>query len=58
MNMKRDYMKPSMKVVELKQCSMLLAGSKLDSLDNFTDGGDPLNPSASNMDDEYDILIP
>ena len=52
MNMKRDYMKPSMKVVELKQCSMLLAGSKLNSLDNFTDGGDPLNPSASNMDDE------
>jgi hypothetical protein len=39
---KRDYEKPSMKVVELKQRTMLLAGS-LNDPENYPDGGDPFN---------------
>ena len=43
---KRKYDKPSMKVVELKQRTMLLAGSGngVDPLSPFNPGGDPLNP--------------
>ena len=43
---KKDYEKPSMKVVLLQQRTMLLAGSGkgVDPLSPFNPGGDPLNP--------------
>lgn len=41
---KRDYEKPSMKVVELQQRTMLLAGSGgFNDPDNYPDGGNPLS---------------
>lgn len=39
---KKNYEKPSTKVVALQQRTMLLAGS-LDALDNYSDGGNPFN---------------
>ena len=39
---KRQYEKPSMKVVLLQQRTMLLAGS-LNDPENYPDGGDPFN---------------
>ena len=39
---KRQYEKPSMKVVELQQRSMLLAGS-LDKPSNYPGGGNPFS---------------
>ena len=39
---KRDYEKPSMKVVMLQQRTMLLAGSGLGSPDNYPELPDPL----------------
>jgi len=39
---KRQYDKPSMKVVDLKQRTMLLAGS-LNDPTNYPGGGDPFN---------------
>lgn len=39
---KRQYNKPSMKVVELQQRTMLLAGS-LNDPDNYPGGGDPFS---------------
>ena len=46
MKEKRNYEKPSMKVVLLKQLTMLLAGSGngVDPLSPFAPGSDPLNP--------------
>jgi len=43
---KKQYDKPSMKVVMLQQRTMLLAGSGngVDPLSPFNPGGDPLNP--------------
>jgi len=42
---KKQYQKPSMKVVLLQQRTMLLAGSNgVDPLSPFNPGGDPLNP--------------
>ncbi len=42
---KREYEKPSMKVVLLKRQPQLLAGSNgVDPLSPFNPGGDPLNP--------------
>ncbi len=38
---KRQYEKPSMKVVELQQRSMLLAGSGLGDPNNYPGGGNP-----------------
>ena len=41
---KKDYEKPSMKVVALQQRTMLLAGSNgLDTPQFYSDGGDPFN---------------
>ena len=41
---KKQYDKPSMKVVLLQQRTMLLAGSnEVDALSPFESGGDPLN---------------
>lgn len=40
---KRQYEKPSMKVVLLQQRTMLLAGSGLGNPDNYPGGGDPFN---------------
>ena len=40
---KKEYEKPAMQVVQLKQQPQLLAGS-VDPVDPFTPGGDPLNP--------------
>lgn len=40
---KKQYEKPSMKVILLQQRTMLLAGS-VKPLDPFDNGGDPLNP--------------
>ena len=39
---KQKYEKPSMKVVELQQRTMLLAGS-LNDPDNYPGGGNPFN---------------
>lgn len=39
---KKDYEKPSMKVVLLQQRTMLLAGSGLGSPDNYPELPDPL----------------
>lgn len=43
---KRQYEKPSMKVVEMQHRSMLLVGSGggMDPLSPFAPGNDPLNP--------------
>lgn len=43
---KKDYLKPTMQVVMLKQQQQLLAGStgSVNNPDPFTPGGDPLNP--------------
>lgn len=43
---KKQYDKPSMKIVALQQRTMLLAGStgSVDNPGSFTPGGDPLNP--------------
>ena len=38
--MKREYMKPTMKVVELQHQHQLLAGSPLDSVNTGLDDGD------------------
>lgn len=43
MTKKRLYEKPSMKVVLLKQRTMLLAGSPLGNPDNYPGGGDPFS---------------
>ena len=43
---KKQYEKPSVEVVELKQQSALLAGSttgNMDDLADYNDGGDPFN---------------
>ena len=40
---KRDYDKPSMKVVMLQQRTMLLSGSQLTDPDNYPGGDDPFN---------------
>jgi len=41
---KRDYEKPSMKVVELQHRTMLLAGSGgFNDPNNYPGGGDPLS---------------
>ena len=58
MKKKRLYEKPSTEVVMLQQQTQLLAGSTLQSLDEFQGGGDPLNPSPSRMDDELEMLMP
>ena len=51
MKLKRTYEQPRTEVVELRVTNQLLAGSTLQSLDDFQGGGDPLNPSPSRMDD-------
>ena len=38
---KKQYEKPSIEVVELKQQPALLAGSGLDDPTDYPDGGDP-----------------
>ena len=40
---KKEYERPTMQVVKLKQQPQLLAGS-VDPVDPFTPGGDPLTP--------------
>ena len=44
MTEKKKYEKPSQRVIELQHRTMLLTGSKVDPLDPFNPGGDPLNP--------------
>ena len=58
MKKKRLYEKPSTEVVMLQQQTQLLAGSTLQSLDEFQGGGDPLSTSPSRMDDELEMLMP
>lgn len=42
---KKEYERPTMDVVEVKQQAQLLAGSNgVDPLSPFTPGEDPLNP--------------
>lgn len=43
---RKDYKKPTMDVVEVKQQAQLLAGSGggIDPNSPYTPGGDPLNP--------------
>ena len=40
---KKQYVKPSVEVVELKQQTQLLAGSGLGNPSDYPDGGDPFN---------------
>ena len=39
---KKEYERPTMQVVQLKQQTQLLAGSGLDEPNEYPDGGDPL----------------
>lgn len=41
MTEKRKYEKPSQRVIELQQRTMLLAGSTLNNPNDYPDGGDP-----------------
>lgn len=41
MTEKRKYEKPSQRVIELQQRTMLLAGSPLNNPNDYPDGGDP-----------------
>ena len=44
---RKDYEKPTMQVVELKQQPQLLAGSTTGNMNDpadYDDGGDPFNP--------------
>ena len=42
---KKEYERPAMQVVELKQQTQLLAGSgELPGMPDYPDGGDPFNP--------------
>jgi hypothetical protein len=38
---RKDYQKPTMKVVILQHRTQLLAGSGLNNPNDYTDGGDP-----------------
>ena len=38
---RKDYQKPTTRVVELQQRTMLLAGSGLNDPNDYTPGGDP-----------------
>lgn len=51
---KKDYEKPAMDVVEVKQQQQLLAGSGggIDPNDPFTPGGDPLSGGAPAFDSD------
>ena len=40
---KKDYVKPSMQVFELKQQQQLLAGSQLDDPEDYLQDEDPFN---------------
>ena len=40
---KKDYERPSIEVVELKQQAQLLAGSATATIQNYEDGGDVWN---------------
>ena len=51
MKQKRLYEQPRTEVVELRVTNQLLAGSTLQQLDDFQDGGNPLMSSGSRMDD-------
>ena len=53
MKQKRLYEQPRTDVVELRVTNQLLAGStgSVDNPGSFGEGGDPLNPSPSRMDD-------
>ena len=41
---KKEYERPTMQVVQLKQQPTLLAGSGLNDPTDYPDGGDPFNP--------------
>ena len=58
MKEKEKYERPLIEVVELRHQQQLLAGSTVtaDSLNPFTDGGDPLGSSARSLDDAGDLL--
>ncbi len=43
MTEKKKYEKPSQRVIELQQRTMLLAGSPLGNPDDYPNGGDPFN---------------
>lgn len=57
MKQKRLYEQPRTEVVELRVTNQLLAGSTLQSLDDFQDGGNPVMPSGSRMDDETNWML-
>ena len=40
---RKDYEKPSTRVIKLQQHTMLLAGSPLNDPTDYPDGGDPFN---------------
>ena len=48
---RKEYERPTMDVVEVKQQAQLLAGSNgVDPVSPFNPGGDPLNQSAPELD--------
>ena len=57
MKQKRLYEQPRTDVVELRVTNQLLAGSTLQSLDDFQNGGNPLMESGSRMDDETNWML-
>ncbi|MBP3845552.1 MAG: hypothetical protein J6E48_10530 [Prevotella sp.] len=57
MKQKRTYEQPRTDVVELRVTNQLLAGSTLQSLDDFQDGGNPVMPSSSRMDDDMSWML-
>ncbi len=58
MKQKRTYEQPRTDVVELRVTNQLLAGSTLQSLDDFQGGSDPLGTSSpSRMDDDMSWML-
>jgi len=58
MKQKRTYEQPRTDVVELRVTNQLLAGSTLQSLDDFQDGGNPVGlSSGSRMDDDMNWML-
>ena len=57
MKLKRTYEQPRTEVVELRVTNQLLAGSTLQSLDDFQGGSDPLSTSPSRMDDDMSWML-
>ena len=44
MKTKRNYERPQMQVILLRQRAQLMAGSPLKDPSDYPDGGDPFNP--------------